>query len=175
MPMSLGEHTRTTRTTRTGSMPAAGSASATRRTLFGSALAGAVGAAAMLAGATPAFADETWCDVDPPVLIRTPGGNNVVVFVVDAAADQYRDWLKRPQIAYAVIRTMGSTSPTGAADPTGRRTQVDLEVVIPLADGLPFPVRSGVWSSPGQHGVLFSERVGVAGETLRHTFWLDVE
>jgi hypothetical protein len=149
MQISLGGHTR--------------SAGSTRRALFGSAVASALAGATLLAGATTVAADETWCDVDPPVLIRTPGGNNVVVFVADGGADAYRDWLKRPQITYTVTRA------------PGRRTQVDLGVVIPAADGVAFPMRSRVWSSPGQGGVLLSERIGVAGETLGHSFQLDVE
>jgi hypothetical protein len=112
--------------------------------------------------ASPASAGDEWCECDPPLQIETPGGTKDIVFVVDAGPGEYQSQLKRPSIAYTVARLKGG------------RTQVVVTVVIPTAGDVSFPVRSRIWSSPGQGGVLFSETFGLSGETLTHTFVLGV-
>jgi hypothetical protein len=133
-----------------------------KRRLLATMISAATGAGAASAGlSTAVFASDEWCEVDPPVQIITPNANRIVVFVVDAAAEEYREFIKRPAITYSVVRAKGGG------------TQVTLTVVIPLASGVSFPVRSCVWSSPGQAGQLLSELRGTAGETLSHSFHLD--
>jgi hypothetical protein len=131
-------------------------------------LAGAVGAAPVAAG-------DEWCVTDPPVLVTTPAGSNVVVFVVDAGPAAYRDLLKKPTIVVQATPVKGGT-------------QVRLEVVFPVAppaaaepgggavDGsvVRYPVKSQVWSGQGSGSVLLSDVSGEAGAALVHRFWLPV-
>ena len=108
----------------------------------------------------PAAASDEWCEADPPVQLTLPDGTKTIVFVVDAGPEKYRDLIKRPAITYAI-----SDGRNGSA-------RVELRVVIPTAGSAAFPVRSRVWTNPGQQGALLSELFGNAGETLAHSFTL---
>jgi len=114
-------------------------------------------------GAAPAFAGDTWCEPDPPVLITTPAGNHRVVFVVDAGPAEFLAQLLSPTISYGTRSVQN-----------GAATQVSLDVTISPAPGQTFPVHSEVWTGPNRTGTLLSSRDGTAGTAMHHLFILDV-
>ncbi|HET7769166.1 MAG TPA: hypothetical protein VFN74_10375 [Chloroflexota bacterium] len=114
--------------------------------------------------AAPVLASETWCDVDPPVLIKTPEGNLRVVYVVSSGPVVYLPQLLVPRIDYEVRSVSG-----------GGATAVRLDVTV--ARGLlgeRYDVKSEVWSGPARTGELLSVENGTAGEPMRHRFRLNV-
>ena len=123
-------------------------------------LATAFSACAVAALPHPAAASDVWCEADPPVQLTLPDGTKTIVFVIDAGPPEYRDQIKRPAIDHSVTPGKGGSA------------RVELHVVIPADGGSTFPVRSRVWTSPSQNGVLLSEVFGNAGETLTHVFTL---
>lgn len=114
-------------------------------------------------GVAPAFASETWCEPDPPVLITTPAGNRRVVYVVDAGPAEFLAQLLTPTISYDARSVQN-----------GAATQVALDVTVPLALGETFPVHSEVWTGPQRTGTLLSSRDGAAGTLMHHVFILDL-
>jgi len=113
--------------------------------------------------AAPAFASETWCDVDPPVLIGTPGGNVRMVYVVDSGPIQYLAQLLVPSVSYETRSIQD-----------GGATRVTVDVTVHPLLGLGFPVHSEIWSGPLRTGTLLSARDGSAGTPTHHVFVLDV-
>src|SRR5436309_1042420 len=87
--------------------------------------------------AAAAWADgDSWCDTDPPVVIVTPAGNLVPVFVVDRGPATHLLSLLHPQISYTV-------SPVA----NGQATNVKMTVVIPNdLLGSNYGVGTEVWS-----------------------------
>jgi ribosomal protein S28E/S33 len=117
----------------------------------------------LLATAVTAFATETWCDVDPPVLIRTPGGHARVVYVVSSGPTEHLVQLLLPTISYETHSVA-----------SGDATQVKLDVTVRDTDGHRHTVRSEVWSGPVRTGRLLSVLEGQSGSAMRHQFRLDV-
>ena len=110
------------------------------------------------------LASDTWCDVDPPVLIKTPEGNLRIVYVVTSGPVQYLPQLLLPAIEYEVHAVAG-----------GGATQVRLDVTAAgglLGEG--YAVKSEVWTGPARTGTLLSTQYGRAGEAMRHRFRLNV-
>jgi hypothetical protein len=165
MPIYLGGHPcashseRSTSATYCASLTRTG----TRRTLLGGTVASVLGGATLLAAPTSVFADETWCDVDPPVLIRTPDGNHRIVYLTDSGPARYRTQLVHPEIEYDVSAVRGQQA-----------TGVSLTVTVNASQGQAFAVQSEVWSGPRKTGELLSSCVGSADSPIRHTFRLDV-
>lgn len=112
-----------------------------------------------------AAAGETWCDVDPPVAIRTPQGNLVVVWVVTSGPPLLLANLLLPHIEHEVRPTEG-----------GDATRVTMDVTVKDTLGLAGrqPVKSEVWTGPLRTGRLLSSATGLSGEAMRHRFKLDV-
>jgi hypothetical protein len=135
----------------------------TRRSLLARAVAGAASVTTIFATAGPAFADETWCDLDPPVNVRTPSGRNRVVFVTDSGPEEYRRQLQSAEISYSV-------SPAGQ----GTATDVRLSVTVSDVDGKHQAMRSEVWTGPNRTGTLLSGQDGTMGKTITHNFRLDI-
>ncbi|HEU5317940.1 MAG TPA: hypothetical protein VFX49_17645 [Chloroflexota bacterium] len=130
-----------------------------RRALAASAL----GFALLARGALPAHAGETWCDTDPPVVVKTPGGETRVVFVVMAGPAERLVDLLRASTAYEVRPVQG-----------GAATQVELAVTVADPAGQGYAVRSEVWTGPNGTGERLSKRTGRAGAAMRHVFTLNV-
>src|SRR5438552_14272871 len=90
-----------------------------------------------------AWADgDTSCDTDPPVVIVTPAGNLVPVYVVDKGPAAHLLSLLHPQISYTVNAVGG-----------GQATNVKMTVVIPndlLGSG--YGVGTEVWSGLARTG-----------------------
>ncbi len=113
--------------------------------------------------ARPARASETWCDTDPPVAVRTPGGSVQVVYVVDSGPAEYLAELLTPSVD-AQVQPVQS----------GAATQVAIDVAVSPALGVAFPIHSEVWTGPQRTGTRLSSRDGTAGTPLHHVFILDV-
>src|SRR5688572_5128408 len=98
----------------------------------------------VFASAGPALASETWCDIDPPVLIQTPEGNLRIVYVVSSGPVIHLPQLLVPAIDYEVRPAA-----------RGEATSVRLDVTV--ARGLlgqRYAVKSEVWSGPLRTGEL---------------------
>lgn len=124
-----------------------------------------LGAAGALSTSGTAAANETWCDVDPPVVIRTPQGNLRVVYVVTSGPPLLLANLLLPAISYDVRPAEG-----------GDATRVQLNVTVKGLLGLlgRQAVRSEVWSGPARTGDLLSSVDGVSDSPMRHSFKLDL-
>ena len=111
-----------------------------------------------------ALASDTWCDVDPPVLIQTPQGNLRIVYVITSGPAVYLPQLLLPAIDHEVRSVSG-----------GDDTQVRLHVTVSRGLlGQEYGVASEVWSGPARTGTLLSTDHGTAGEPMQHKFRLGV-
>ena len=120
-----------------------------------------LGILAMPAGAAAA----EWCDTDPLVLITTPGGNIVPVYVLVSAAGI--EHLPAVQVASILYTTVAVAARAG-----GQATRVTLTVTVPddaFATG--FPTRATASSGPLASGTVYDQTYGTSGRpmTLRFT------
>ncbi|MGH2355840.1 MAG: hypothetical protein ACRDJN_29880 [Chloroflexota bacterium] len=117
-----------------------------------------------LAPTPVADASEQWCEIDPLVLITTPGGALVPVFVTSAAPLVHQLAVVLAELRYTA---------TSTAD--GQATRVQLSVLIRddlLGHG--FPTRTTVSTGPLKTGAILGTASGVSGEPMRVVFVLDV-
>lgn len=128
-------------------------------------MAALLGATGALGLSGTAAAGETWCDIDPPVAIVTPGGNLAVVYVVTSGPPLLLANLLAPAITYEV-------RPSESGDAT--RVAMDVTVKDPLGVYGHQDVRSEVWTGPARTGRLLSSVEGLSGSPMRHRFKLDV-
>lgn len=120
---------------------------------------------AFLGPAAPARAAAEWCDTDPLLLIRTPGGQLVPVFILVGA--QGAEHLPAAQAA-SLLATSDATEATAG----GRATRVTVTVVVPNDPfGQGFPTRAAASTGPLGTGTVYAtaERVAGAPMTLRFT------
>ena len=124
----------------------------------------ACGIALALGSAGQASAGETWCDVDPPVVLTTPGGNTVVVYVDNSGPVQHLASLLHPAITANVQPSEG-----------GSATLVQLTVTIPDdLLGSHYAVASQAWSGAAETGRLYADRSGYSDQPLLLQFKLNV-
>lgn len=116
-----------------------------------------------LAGTVVAQAGETWCDTDPPVMVTTPAGHTVVVFVNDSGPAEDLVALLTPTIDQTVKAVAHDTA-----------TQVALTVTIADLNGRHDAVHSEVWTGPLRTGQLLASADGQAGSPLSLNFRLNV-
>jgi hypothetical protein len=139
-----------------------------RRTALRSTLATMVAtvATALSATATPAaFADETWCDMDPVQLVITSGGQLVPIFVTNGA----RSALHLPQLLLARITHTVKSVDNGTA------TLVTVSVTVPDALlGNSFATRSVVTSGPMGLLKVYALTTGTSGAPMTMQFKLNV-
>ena len=110
------------------------------------------------------LASDTWCDIDPPVLIQTPEGNLRIVYVVSSGPVVYLPQLLLPAIDVDVRPASG-----------GDATAVRLDVTVSRGLlGQRYGVKSEVWTGPARTGTLLSTEYGTAGEAMHHKFRLNV-
>ncbi|HEU5328693.1 MAG: hypothetical protein ACTHMU_23730 [Thermomicrobiales bacterium] len=121
--------------------------------------------AIVLAFAPVRVAAAEWCDTDPLVLISTPGGALVPVYVTNGA-------LGAEHLATVQLATMTySVQPT--AD--GSATLVHLDVRIPDdVFASHFATRSVASSGPLATGTSYANASGFSGQTMTLTFTLNV-
>ncbi len=114
----------------------------------------------------PAAADNEWCDTDPLLVIQTPAGNLVPVYVdVGAQSSAYTvDTLASSlQMAYRA-----SSASNGAA------TLVQVYVTVPTLGVSSFATRELVSSGALNTGTLYAQTQGTSGQTMTATFSLNV-
>ncbi len=115
-------------------------------------------------GSAPVRAAEEWCDTDPLVLIVTPGGAVVPVYVTTGALGTAH----QPATVAAVITY--SARPTG--DALG--TIVQLSVAVPDdAFGRGFATRTVASTGPLGTGTIYGRASGASGGPMALTFTLD--
>jgi hypothetical protein len=119
----------------------------------------------LVGSVTTGGASEEWCEYDPVVLVTTPGGRVVPVYLLIGAAGLEN----LPLVTAAQYHRI--VEPTDA----GRATLVRLEVMVPTRlGGGTFPTR--VTASTGAHatGTILDTETGLSGEPMPLTFKLGV-
>jgi hypothetical protein len=113
---------------------------------------------------SPVVAAE-WCDTDPLVLIKTPGGTLVPVFVSSGALGAEH----LPAVLLASIDYSTQAIAGGGA------TRVHLDVTVPDdLLGWHFPTRTVASTGPLATGTIYASATGYSGRTMTLTFTLDV-
>ena len=113
-------------------------------------------------------AGAEWCDTDPLVLIRTPGGQIVPIFVLVGARGI--EHLPAAQAASLLATSHTTESARGV-----RATLVTVTVVVPndlFARG--FPTRAAVSGGPLGSGTLYASTEGESGSPMVLRFTLHV-
>jgi hypothetical protein len=135
---------------------------------FGRAIVVSLLAAVLLVGpARTASAVVEWCEVDPLVIIVTPGGNVAAVHVTNYGLGAQN----LPAVQAAKI--VPSVTPVGSLP--SRATDVKIYVAIPNgAGGASFATRSVVSTGPNATGTILATASGQSGQTLVLSFRLEV-
>jgi len=123
-------------------------------------------AALLLVGIAPGVtAMEEWCEDDPPVVITTPGGASVPVYVTSGALGvEHLPAVQLAQISYTVKPVQG-----------GQATQVTMHVLVQNdVFGSNYQTRSTVSVLPWGTGTVYASTGGHAGQTMDMTFQLGV-
>ena len=124
-------------------------------------------AAAALAAAGPARAGAEWCETDPLLVVATPGGHLVAVYLLVGAQG-----LEHLPAALAAS-LLASAAPDSTAG--GRATRVTVTVTVPDdAFGAGFPARAAVSSGPLGGGTAYDSIEGVSGAPMTLRFTLAV-
>jgi hypothetical protein len=115
------------------------------------------------ASPTVAHAGDQWCEDDPLVVIKTPQGALVPLYVTNGA----RGLEHLPSVTLASV--------TYSVKASGHGTTVDLAVTVPggLLDPT-FETRSTVSTGPFKTGAIFATASGYSREPMRMQFKLDV-
>ena len=112
-----------------------------------------------------AAAGAEWCEVDPLVVITTPGGSVVPVYVINGA--QGTEHLPA-LLAAKMMYTAQSAS-------SGRATLVWMSVLIrDDVLGSHYPTRSVVSTGPLTTGIILGSANGYSGRAMYLWFMLDV-
>jgi hypothetical protein len=109
-----------------------------------------------------------WCDTDPVVMVRTPAGNVVPVYVLIGVLGA--EHLPAAQAA-SIVNTTYLVRAKSGGDATGVR----LQVLIPDDSfGSGFPTRATASSGPMGSGIVYDRTDGTSGVELVLVFTLDV-
>jgi hypothetical protein len=121
-------------------------------------------ACCLLGVAQPAGAAAEWCEFDPVVLIVTPAGALVLVFVTNGAQGA----------EHSVSAQLAQMRYTTQHDQSGKATLVSLQVLV-RGDlfAATFPTRSTASTGPLATGNIFGRAQGVSGDTMHLSFVLD--
>jgi len=108
-----------------------------------------------------ALASDQWCDDDPPVVLHTPGGALVTVYVTDSVLGLSH----LPAVQLARI--------TADVSPAGGGTRVHVQVLVPGDAFDPFfATRSTVSTGPFATGTIYATASGFSGQPMAMTFTL---
>jgi hypothetical protein len=119
----------------------------------------------LVGGAHPAGASEEWCEFDPLVLIATPGGHLVPVYVLTGAAG----------LEHLPLVTASRYHSSAAATEGGTATLVKLEVLVPpTVTGGTFATRATASTGPAATGAILASATGTSGQPMKLTFKLAV-
>jgi hypothetical protein len=114
------------------------------------------------AQALPASAANTWSDTDPLVVIVTPAGNQVPVYVDNGAyGTEHLAAAQAAQMAYAVKPVQ-----------SGRATMVTLTSVVPCDPTGTYPTRAIVSTGPYATGTIYGQDSGTCGQPMSIRFKL---
>ena len=132
---------------------------------MGTAAATAAGVAVLLRAAPAAEAADEWCDIDPPVIIRTPKGRLVTVYALIGAQG----------LLAALLNELAAVSYTVASANNGTATLVTLKATVhkTLLTGS-CPTRVKVTSGLLGLGTSYGEATGTAGTSMTVKFLLNV-
>ncbi len=147
-----------------GRSAAAGKTSGTHRVR--SALVSVLAGLLLATGATSgANASDGWCDTDPLLVITTPSGVPVPVYVDTGA-------LGAEHLAAAQTAQMGYTAASVA---NGSATNVKVTVMVaPDAFSSSFATRSAVSTGAFRTGTIYAETTGYSGQLMKMEFVLPV-
>jgi hypothetical protein len=125
-----------------------------------------VSALVLLVGLVPGTsAGDEWCEVDPVVVIRTPGGSVVPVYVnIRAQGLEHLAAIQQAQVSHTTQSTDGGTA-----------TLVRMTVMVPgdqFSDR--YPVQVVVSTSPARTGTTLASAKGYSEQDLRLPFKLYV-
>ena len=123
---------------------------------------------ALLGPAAPARAAAEWCDTDPLLLIVTPGGTVVPVFILVGAQGA-------AHLPAAQAASLLATGATTEATAGGRATRFTVTVAVPddpLGQG--FPTRAAASAGPLGTGTVYAAAAGVSGAPMALRFTLAV-
>jgi hypothetical protein len=113
--------------------------------------------------APPASASNTWSDTDPVVLITTPGGHQVAVYVDNGTSPpEYLAAAQLAQMGYAVKSVQ-----------SGRATAVTLTSTVPC-DGTTYLTRMIVSSGAFATGTVYGQDSGTCGQVMSVGFTLSI-
>ena len=130
------------------------------RAALGAGLAGvAAGRAAPGAGAA-----DYWCDSDPPLVVRTPGGRHVTVYCLTGVQGP----------AHAVAGLLGNLTLSYTAAAAGHRTRVEVTATVPCGPGGPYRTRLTVSDLPLGGGTVHGQTTGTCDKPMTVAFFLDV-
>jgi hypothetical protein len=112
-----------------------------------------------------ALASDGWCDTDPILVIHTPAGNLVPVFVTVGAQS----------LLFTPNTLLGSLAVSYTAVPTGDGTATSVTVNVsvppsPLAQS--FATRDAVSTGAFGSGTVYARATGVSGTTTTSRFQL---
>lgn len=118
-----------------------------------------------LARPAPAAAGAEWCEFDLLIVIVTPAGRVVPIFVTNGALG----------LEHALSAQLAEMHYTATPTYSGQKTRVRLEVLVhgDLFDQR-FETRSTASTGPLATGNVFARQSGVSGDVMRLTFTLDV-
>lgn len=119
----------------------------------------------MTSPAAPALASDGWCDTDPILVVKTPAGNLVPVYVNVGA----QNLLNTPDTLLGAL----AVSYTAVATSGGSATKVTVSVTVPssLLDQS-FATRNIISTGPFGTGEVYAYTSGVSGTAMISTFKL---
>ena len=120
----------------------------------------------VLAAQVPsASAANTWSDTDPVVVITTPGGHLVSVYVDNGTNPA--DHVAAAQLAWMTYSVKSTDS--------GNATMVTLTSIVPCdASGSGWQTRMIPSSAPFASGIVYGQAFGTCGQPMTVQFRLDV-
>jgi hypothetical protein len=125
-----------------------------------------VAAFVLCAAVAPATsASDQWCEVDPLIVVVTPGGGVVPLYVTKMALGlEHLVTIQAAPVSYAVKPVGGGTA-----------TMVQVTVAIPNdLFGSNYPTRAVMSTGPLMTGVVLADASGYSGQPLQLQFRLDV-
>ena len=107
---------------------------------------------------------EEWCDDDPPIVVKTPAGNSVLLYVTNSALGvQHLPAAQLAKITYTVQPIPGASA-----------TRVTVQVTVP-GDVLSssFATRTAVSTGPLKTGTVYGTATGSANQSMVVSFRLN--
>lgn len=120
---------------------------------------------AIVTQAPVALASSDWCDTDPILVIHTPAGNLVPVYVTVGAHSPL----------FTPNTLLGSLVPSYTAVPTSNGAATSVRVVVtvpPLPLDPSFATRDTVSTGVMGTGIVYAQASGVSGNAMTSTFQL---